>query len=147
MTQKIQFRKLKIFSEEVTSDFPPENIHESLRLLLRGTEKKSTEYIDKYFEHIRVPYLQITVSQLEKVIPDFDKTVKYPLFDPRQTTFFMMDHQVWHGIQEITETLLKDAANQEKELDNKLNKIAGIAKNYDLLLELFTQKLLFANIF
>ncbi|MEP0957026.1 hypothetical protein NC995_11080 [Leptolyngbya sp. FACHB-1515] len=136
-----------MFLEGVTSDFPYESIYESLKLLLRGTEKDSAEYVEKYFEFVRVPYVQIKVSQVEQLIPDFYKTVEYPLFDPKKTTFFMMDHKIWNGVQRITEGLLKDAILQEEKLDSKLKKTTGIAKDYDLLLELHTKKILFVNIF
>lgn len=147
MSLALQFHKLAVFSEGTTQDFPPENIHKSLKLLLRGTEEHSAEYVEKFFEPINFKYLQIDVSQLENFIPSFPKELKYPIFDPQKTTFFMMDRKIWSAIEQIVEARMKGYLEKKQKREDKLIKAAGISKDYELLSNLFSEKLLFANTF
>ncbi|MCT7958064.1 hypothetical protein [Laspinema palackyanum] len=150
MTQKLQFRKSKIFEESVLESFPHESIHHSLQELLKGTELNSEEYIDKYFEKVETKgYLQITNSSLEKVLGEkYRDSLKYKLFDPKKTTFFMMDHKVWEGIQEIIDLKIKEmSGNSEKDKNAYFEKMSGIMGDHDILSDLFNKKMLFANIF
>lgn len=150
MTQKLQFRKSKIFEESVSESFPHESIHRSLQELLKGTESKSEEYIDKYFETVETKaYLTITNSSLEKVLgKKYRDSLKYKLFDPKKTTFFMMDHQVWEGIEEIFFLEIKEmSGNSENDKTACLEKMSGIMGDYAILSDLFKKKMLFANIF
>jgi hypothetical protein len=148
MSLKLHFWQTKIFSEEVTQGFSYESLHEALKSLLRGTEMRSSEYIEKYFENVQLNYLRISEAQLEKIVPDYSKNLKYVLFDPQKTIFFMMDHQVWGGVQTIVESSIKNVINEEKQsLEEKLKRTTGIAKDYDRLSTLFEKKFLFANIF
>ncbi|MEG3921168.1 hypothetical protein [Microcoleus sp. POL10_C6] len=148
MSQKLQFWQTKIFSEEVTQGFTYESLYEALKSLLRGTEIHSSEYVENYFEKVQLNYLRINLAQLEKIVPEDTKNLKYVLFDPKKTTFFMMDHQIWSGIQTLTESFIRDTINEEKqELEEKLKKTTGIAKDYDCLSNLFEKKLLFVAIF
>ncbi|MCT7967466.1 hypothetical protein NG799_14085 [Laspinema sp. D1] len=150
MTQKLQFRKSKIFEESVSENFPHESIHPSLQELLKGTELKSEEYIEQYFEKVETKgYLQITNSSLEKVLGEkYRDSLKYKLFDPKQTTFFMIDHQVWDGIEKILTLKIKEmSGNSENDQTACLEKMSGIMGDYAILSDLFKKKMLFANIF
>lgn len=148
MSQKLQFWQTKIFSEEVTQGFTDESLYEALKSLLRGTEIYSSEYVSNYFETVQLNYLRINLAQLEKIVPEDTKNLKYVLFDPKKTTFFMMDRQIWRGIQTLTESFIRDTINEEKQkLEEKLKKTTGIAKDYDCLSNLVEKKLLFVSIF
>lgn len=147
MSQKLNFWKTKIFTEEVTQDFSSESIHKALISLLQGTELHSSEYREKYFENI-VTSLSLNDDQLDKIAPKYRKKLKYVLFDPQKITFFMMDDEVWKIIQSLVESSIKNTINDEnKNLENRLKTIARIGKDYDNLSSLFQKRMLFAGIF
>jgi hypothetical protein len=147
MSQILQFQKLKVFKEEISPHFPSENIYESLRLLLRGTEKNYDEYIDLCFQGIGSSYLEIDVLEIEAFVPEFYNDLKYPIFDPKKITFFMLDENIWSAVQLVIDKKIKTCLNAELEVEQKLAKVVETSKDYKLLLDLFEQKLLFAAIF
>ncbi|WP_373540268.1 hypothetical protein [Chamaesiphon sp.] len=147
MSQTIQFQKLKVFKEEITPHFPSENIYESLILLLRGTEKNYDEYIDLCFQGIGSSYLEIDILEIEAFVPGFYNDLKYPIFDPKKITFFMLDENIWNAVQLVIEKRIKTYLDAELEVKEKLVKIIETSKDYKILLSLFEEKLLFATIF
>lgn len=148
MSQEIQFRKINFFAQNVTESFPIENIVESVRILLRGTDQYSSEYIGQFFEDISLESLTISVGEIEQLIPEFHANPKYQLFDPTKITFLLVDQVIWSGIQKIVEEQLKAILTAEgKDKNNKLEKTGKIMNDYSLLSSLVTNKLLCLNIF
>ncbi|MGB3207024.1 MAG: hypothetical protein WBB28_18725 [Crinalium sp.] len=148
MSPSLQFRKVNFFlSEEVTQHFLRESVYDSIKSLLRETDQRSSDYIEKYFENIPLKYLHIDASQLEKIIPEFDKHLKFPLFDPKRTTFFMVDPEIWAAIQKIALDRIKDIVKAEDPTKVDWKKFTGISSEYSLLENLMVNKLLFVNIF
>jgi len=148
MSQEIQFRKIKLFTEDATQDFPTESIVDSVKTLFRGTDSYSTEYIEKFFEDISLKSLTISYGELEKIIPEFHKNSKYQIFDPTKITFLLIDRDLWNGIQEIVEKQLEDILKaKDWDTNSKLENIDTIMKDYSLLSSIFTKKLLCLNIF
>jgi len=144
MSIKLQFWQTKNLSGGITY----ESLDEAFKNLPEGAKTYSDEYMKKYFEHIQLNYLRISEAQLEKAIPDYNKELKYSLFDPQEATFFMMDHQTWRAIQAIIESSIKKAINEEEQsLEERLERTIGIAKDCECLSTLFSKRALFLAIF
>jgi hypothetical protein len=147
MPQTLQFRKLKVFSEEITESFPQESIHKSLISLIQGTEKKSEEYTELLFEAIELNYLRINLEEIEQIIPNFDKNLKFSIFDPKKTIFFMIDQEIWNAICQVVTAQLKECLAKSNDKNDSLKKSVEISEDYKILSGFFDKKMLFINIF
>ncbi|MFS0513331.1 hypothetical protein ACEYW6_01120 [Nostoc sp. UIC 10607] len=148
MSQKFQFYKLQVFSEKTTQGFAENNVYESIKALFKGSEHISSEMKEEYFENVQLDSIDITYSEFEKNNPEFDKDLKY-LYEPQKIVFFMVDHIIWSGIQEIVDNTIKKKYQKKTQSDTaqRLNEISRISEDYNILLNLFDRKLLFVFIF
>lgn len=148
MSQSFQFYKLKVFSEKTTQGFSRENVYESLKSLLKGSDRYSSEMIEEYLELVPLSFMHISASEIEELIPELDKKLKY-VFDPQLTTLFMVDEAIWSGVQVITEKAIREILREKSKskTTNRLQDIYEISNDYILLSKLFEGKLLFVNIF
>lgn len=152
MSQEIQFYTTTILSDIFLSEFNGEtnpfssnNIYQCLKGLFQGTEKKSEEYVKKYFENVELDYLSISASELEKINKDFKEELKY-LFDPQSNTFSFVNETLWSNLQTIIFDQSKKCFSNEdkkKSLDYNL----AIMQDYKRLLDLFQKRVLFMVIF
>ncbi|MEH1933649.1 MAG: hypothetical protein V7L14_07940 [Nostoc sp.] len=148
MSQNFQFYKLQVFSENTTQGFGENNVYESIKALLKGSEHISSEMKDEYFENVQLDSIDITYSEFEKSNPGFEKNLKY-LYEPQKIVFFMVDHIIWSGIQEIVDNKIKKQYQKKtkSKTAQRLNEISRISEDYNTLLNLFNRKLLFVFIF
>lgn len=148
MPQKIYFYKAKIFSEEVTQGFSRENVYESIKSLLKGSDSHAAEFIEKYFEVINIDYIRISYRAIEEINPSFSNKLNC-IFNPDFSQFFMIESEIWSTLEKIVEQLIMNNLSQknEEETTDILKENYEISREYVLLSELFNKKLLFGNIF
>ena len=152
MTQKIQFYTTKLFSEvflskfkDGTIPFSSNNIYQCLKELFAGTQIKSQEYVEEYFDNVELDYLSIYLSELEKVEPQSTKNYQY-LFDSKTNSFSFVDETLWSNLEIIIFDKSKECfsgADKKKSLKDNL----AIMEDYKKLLHLFWKRVLFIAVF
>ncbi|MEI6445273.1 MAG: hypothetical protein WCO29_19635 [Nostocales cyanobacterium ELA583] len=153
MTQRIQFSIIKVFSEKFLSEFDGEtnpfvtgNIYECLKGLFKGTEKNSSEYVEKYFENVELNYLSITEVELEKIDKTSLKELKY-IFDRETNSLSLVDEELWINLEKIIFNELKKCLDNNEDMKKSLKYHCDIIHDYQKLLGLFHKRILFINIF
>lgn len=153
MSAGTQFFTIKIFSEMFLSEFDGEtnpfnsnSIYECLKGLFQGTEIKSKEYVEKYFDPVDLDYLlDIRLSELEKIDAELENKFQY-IFDSKHQPLLFINEELWSTLEKIifdkTQKCLSDD-DKSKSLKNNV----AISQDYNKLLNLFRKKILFMAIF
>ncbi|WP_353932222.1 hypothetical protein WJM97_06460 [Okeanomitos corallinicola TIOX110] len=149
MPQEIQFFTIKIFSEMFLSEFNGEtnpfntnSIYKCLKELFQGTETKSQEYVDKYFDNVELDYLcNITLSELEKIDADLDKKYQH-IFDPKTNTLSFVNEELWSTLEKIIVDKTQKCLSGENKSTSLKNNVK-ISQDYQKLLDLFNKRILF----
>lgn len=148
MSQKLQFYKLEVFSEETTQGFDENNVYESIKALLKGSEHLALEMKDKYFKNVQLDSIDISYSELEENNSGFENELKF-IYEPKKVPFFMVDNIIWSKIQQIVDNKIekKYQKKTKSETAQRLKEISRISEDYNTLSNLFDRKLLFVFIF
>jgi len=152
MSQGIQFYTIKIFSEmfllEFNGDtipFSSKNIYECLKGLFQGTETKSPEYVQKYFDSVDLDYLfDISLSELEKIDPDLERKYQY-IFDPKSDSLSFINEELWSTLEKIIFDKTKQCLSDDEKSKSLKNNVK-ISQDYKKLLDLFQKRILFMAI-
>jgi hypothetical protein len=152
MSEQTQFYTIKIFSEMFLSEFSgdtipfsSENIYKCLKGLFQGTEIKSREYREKYFDNVDLDYLEIDPRELEKIDPYLDKKYKH-IFDPKSDTFLFINEELWSTLEKIIFDKTKQCFSEDSKSKSLKNNVK-ISQDYKRLLDLFQKRILFMAIF
>jgi hypothetical protein len=152
MSQAIQFYTIKIFSKKFLSEFDgntipfsSKSIYECLKGLFQGTETKSQEYVEKYFDAVELGYLEIHLSELEKIDPDLNQKYEY-IFDPKSDPFSFINKELWSNLEKIIFDKTKQCLSDNEESKSLKNNMK-ISQDYKKLLDLFQKRILFMAIF
>jgi hypothetical protein len=152
MPQGIHFFTIKIFSEKFLSEFngetisfSSENIYQCLKGLFQGTEIKSQEYLEKYFDRVDLYYLDIDLCELEKIDPDLNQKYQY-IFDPKSDTLSFINEELWSTLEKIIFDKTKQCFSEDSESKSLKNNVK-ISQDYKRLLDLFKKRILFMSIF
>lgn len=148
MSQNIHFYKAIVFSEILSQDFSVNNVYNSINSLFSGCDNYAAEYIEKYFETIPLSFIFISANQIEKHIPGFSNNLKY-VFNPKSSTFFMLDQEIWLGLEKIIEEKIRETFDQKGNTNTaeRLRDTFELSAEYVQLSNLFQKKMLFASIF
>ena len=148
MSQNIYFYEIIVFSEDLIQDIPAINVYNSVKSLFNGGDNYAAEYIEKYFKIIPLNSIFINVNQIKKHLPRFSKKLKY-VFNPNHSTFFMLDQEIWSGLEKIIEQNIREIFEQKENTNtaDRLRDTSELSTEYILLSNLFLKKMLFASIF
>ena len=148
MSQNLYFYEIILFYKDLIQDIPESNVYNSVKSLFNGCDNYAAEYIEKYFKIIPLNYIFINANQLEKHLPRFSKKLKY-VFNPKHSTFFMLDQEIWSGLEKIIEQNIREIFEQKENTNtaDRLRNTSELSTDYILLSNLFQKKMLFASIF
>lgn len=141
MVQTLCFHKVIVLSEQ-SQNFSRENIHESLKSLFKGSGRIATDMIQEYFEEIEINSFNIKYEQILLINNNFDNEIKR-IFHEKESSLFLVDENIWNIIQKIIDQLIMNLYNPEENIKHsiRLQKIAEICRDYNLLLEIYKMKL------
>lgn len=152
MSQGIHFYTIKIFSEVFISEFngdtisfSSKNIYQCLKGLFQGTEIKSQEYLEKYFDNVELDYLDIDLPELEKIDPDLEQKYQY-IFDPKSDILSFINEELWSTLEKIIFDKTKQCFSEDAKSKSLKNNVK-ISQDYKKLLDLFQKRILFMAIF
>lgn len=152
MSQAIHFFTIKIiFSEKFLSEFnrdtipfSSKNIYECLKGLFQGTETKSQEYVEKYFDPVDLDYLGIDLHELEHIDQDLDH--KYQYIFGKSNTLSFVNEELWSTLEKIIFDKTQKCFSEEAKSKSLKNNVE-ISQDYKKLLDLFQKRILFMAIF
>ncbi|OBQ18623.1 hypothetical protein [Anabaena sp. AL93] len=144
MVQTLLFYKIKLLSENAT-DFSRENIYESIKNLLKGSDRVASDMIHKYFEEIIIDSVDISYEKIIKIDPNFEIEIKR-IFDKTKSNFFLVDENMWYLMQEVIDGEIANIYQKELKFAERLNEIANVCQDYSHLKEVYEKKLLMADI-
>jgi len=149
MSQDLYFYKQKIIPEKIAQSFTTEEIHSSIKALLKNRDLEEEENLHNVlFEEIEV--FSISISSYDK---KFEELLKDTEFIPLQSRRFMMNNKFMSTIETIVSSKiseLENARNSQKKTKQNTSilskEISQLKRDLSKLEKLFNKNLLFVNL-
>ncbi len=149
MSQDLYFYKQKIIPVKIAQSFTFEEIHSSIKALLKNRDLEEEENLrDNLFEEVEL--LSPSISAYNQEIDELLKTTE---FIPSHSRRFMINENIWSAIKLIVESKLSELQNEKKRQKKNTKEwreisieISQLKRDYAKLEKLFKKNLLFVNL-